>query len=215
MVEIGVSDGPVRGRIASFLVLGSNDLFSPTPINYFRYFLKRRSVRLGVRGRGKELVEQLRARGWTCLRNERVELDLGGVAAEVTGLEDPHIARHDLSVAVREAPERFGIAIVHSPDPTPELTALGYPLIFSGHTHGGQVRLPIIGALVTNGQLPRRLCRGVIRMGPAVVSISAGLGQSKYAPFRFLCPPEVTLLDLQPAAQEAAPPPIASSKTRS
>jgi predicted MPP superfamily phosphohydrolase len=206
---------PVRGEIASFLVLGSNDLFSPTPINYFRYFLRRRRVRLGVPGRGKELVDQLTARGWTCLRNERTDLDLGGLAAEVVGLEDPHIARHDLRVAVRTSPDRYGIAIVHSPDPSPELVALGYPLIFSGHTHGGQVRLPFVGALVTNGQLPRRLCRGVIRTGPSLMSISAGLGQSKYAPFRFLCRPEVSYLDLQPAPQEAEAPPVTRSNTRS
>ena len=206
---------PVRGRVASFLVLGSNDLFSPTPINYLRYFRKRRRVRVGVRGRSQELVEQLAARGWTVLRNDRHEMDLGGLAAEVAGLEDAHIVRHDLRVAVRERPERFGIAILHSPDPTPELVALGYPLIFAGHTHGGQVRLPLIGALVTNGQLPRKLSRGVFRIGPSVVSVSAGLGQSKYAPFRFFCPPEVSLIELRPAPQEAEAPPIASSKTRS
>jgi uncharacterized protein len=206
---------PVRGRIASFLVLGSNDLFRPTPINYGRYFLRRRRVRLGVRGRGGELVEQLRAKGWTVLRNERADLDLGGLRAEIVGLEDPHIARHDLRTALRSSPQRFGIAIVHSPDPAPELAALGYPLIFAGHTHGGQVRLPLVGALVTNSQLPRRLCRGVIRMGPATLSISAGLGQSKFAPFRFLCRPEVSYLDLRPADQEPETPPVTRSKMRS
>ncbi len=206
---------PVLGRVASFLVLGSNDLFSPTPINYLRYFRKRHRVRVGTRGRSEELVEQLTRQGWTVLRNERLELDLGGLAAEVAGLEDAHIVRHDLRAAIRTRPERFGIAILHSPDPTPELVALGYPLIFAGHTHGGQVRLPLIGALVTNGQLPRRLSRGVFRMGPSIVSISAGLGQSKYAPFRFFCPPEVSLIDLRPAPQEAEASSIASSKIRS
>ena len=206
---------PVRGRIASFLVLGSNDLFRPTPINYGRYFLRRRRIRLGVRGRGRELVEQLRARGWTALRNERADLDLGALKTEIVGLEDPHIARHDLRAALRSSPERFGIAIVHSPDPAPELAALGYPLIFAGHTHGGQVRLPLVGALVTNSQLPRRLCRGVIRMGPAILSISAGLGQSKFAPFRFLCRPEVSYLDLRSVDQAPETPPVTRSKMRS
>ena len=206
---------PVRGRIASFLVLGSNDLFSPTPINYLRYFRKQRRVRVGVRGRSKELIKQLTAQGWTVLRNDRCEMDLDGLRVEIAGLEDAHIVRHDLRVAVRRNEDRFGIAILHSPDPVPELVALGYPLIFAGHTHGGQVRLPLVGALVTNGQLPRRLSRGVFRTGPSVVSISAGLGQSKYAPFRFCCPPEVSLLDIRPAPQEAEASSIASSKTRS
>src|SRR5204863_366163 len=81
----------VVGRVASFLVLGSNDLFSPTPINYLRYFRKRRRVRVGTRGRSEELVEQLTREGWTVLRNDRLELNLDGLAAEVTGLEDAHI----------------------------------------------------------------------------------------------------------------------------
>ncbi|HEY2804084.1 MAG TPA: hypothetical protein VGJ67_09235, partial [Actinomycetota bacterium] len=97
---------PVRGRVASFLVLGSNDLFSPTPINYLRYFRKRHRVRVGVRGRSEELVEQLTRQGWTVLRNDRLQLDLDGLAAEVAGLEDAHIVRHDLRAAVRERAQR-------------------------------------------------------------------------------------------------------------
>jgi len=99
---------------------------------------------------------------------------------------------------VRGAPDRFGIALTHSPDAAPELAALGWDLIVAGHTHGGQVRLPLVGALVTNSHLPRRLASGLFRLGPAVVHVSPGLGTSRYAPFRFLCRPEATLLELGP-----------------
>ena len=189
---------PVRGRAASIVVLGSNDYYRPTPINYLRYFQGSRRPRVGRLGRGAELIEQLTADGWTYLRNERVSTDLDGTPAEIVGLDDAHILRHDLRTAVRSAPDRFGLAVLHSPDPAPELAALGYELIIAGHTHGGQVRMPIAGALVTNSQLPRRLSAGLIRIGPAFLNISAGLGTSKYAPFRFLCPPEATLLELAP-----------------
>ena len=62
-----------------------------------------------------------------------------------------HISRrHDLRVAPRRAPDRFGFAVMHSPDSAPETAALGYDFMVAGHTHGGQVRLPVVGALVTN-----------------------------------------------------------------
>ena len=89
---------------------------------------------------------------------------------------------------------------MHSPDSAPEAAALGYGLIVAGHTHGGQVQLPFVGALVTNSTMPRRLVSGLIRMGTAVLHTSQGLGTSKYAPFRFLCLPEATYLELRPAA---------------
>ncbi len=187
----------VRGRLASYFVLGSNDYFAPRPLNYLRYFLKSRRRRLGTRGRAPDLVAQLEADGWVHLRNVRQEVTLDGLPVEVVGLDDPHIDRHDIRVAPRRAPERFGFAVVHSPDVAPELAALGYHFVVAGHTHGGQVRMPLVGALVTNSHLPRRLVSGLVRMGPAYLHVSPGLGTSKYAPFRFLCRPEATLLELR------------------
>ena len=99
-------------------------------------------------------------------------------------------------MAPRTAPDRFGIAVMHSPDSAPETAALGYPLMVAGHTHGGQVRLPLVGALVTNCSMPRRLVSGLIRMGETVLHTSPGLGTSKFAPFRFCCRPEATILEL-------------------
>jgi len=114
----------------------------------------------------------------------------------VVGLDDPHIERHDLRAAFRNRPSALGLALVHSPDPAPELAALGYDLILSGHTHGGQVRMPFVGALVTNSAIPSRLCMGLSRFGRAYLHVSPGLGTSKFAPFRFLCRPEATIIEL-------------------
>jgi uncharacterized protein len=186
----------VRGRLASYFVLGSNDYFAPRPMNYAAYFRKRRRRRKGVQSRAEELVYRLEADGWVHLRNMRVAASSDGVRLEVVGLDDPHIERHDLRAASRTDRAAFGLAVVHSPDPAPELAALGYQLILSGHTHGGQVRLPLVGALVTNSHIPTRLCMGLSRLGPAFLHVSPGLGTSKYAPFRFLCRPEATVLEL-------------------
>ncbi|MGQ0669820.1 MAG: metallophosphoesterase [Actinomycetota bacterium] len=189
---------PTRGRLASYFVLGSNDYYVTRRLNYFRYFLKRRKVRRAKRGRAPELIARLEADGWTHLPNVRLEVALNGLPVELVGLDDPNIGRQDLRGALRRAPARFGIAVVHSPDAAPELSALGYDFIVAGHTHGGQVRMPLVGALVTNSHLPRRLSSGLVRMGDAYMHVSPGIGTSKYAPFRFLCRPEAALLELCP-----------------
>jgi predicted MPP superfamily phosphohydrolase len=185
----------VRGRVASLFVLGSNDLYAPRPLNPVRYFIpRRRQPRRPRRGRPQDLVRQLEADGWVHLKNRKHELP--GLPIEIVGLDDPHVHRGDLRVAPRAAQMDFGLAVVHSPDPAPELVALGYDLVLAGHTHGGQVRLPFVGALVTNCSIPNRMARGLFRLGPGHLHVSAGLGTSKYAPFRLFCRPEATLLEL-------------------
>jgi predicted MPP superfamily phosphohydrolase len=188
----------VRGRIGSWFVLGSNDYFAPRPLNYLAYFRSRRKRRRAVPGRASDLIRGLVADGWDDLTDSRRPVSLDGLETEVLGLDDAHIRRHDLRVAPRGEDDRFGVAVMHSPDTAPEAAALGYRLIVAGHTHGGQVRLPWIGALVSNCSIPPRLASGLVRMGSAVLHTSRGLGTSKYAPFRFWCRPEATFLELRP-----------------
>ena len=189
--------GPNRGRLASWFVLGSNDYFVPRPLNYLAYFRRDRTRRSAPRGRSQELVTQLVGGGWQDLTNVRLDIELDGLAVELMGLDDAHIRWQDYRVAPRTSPEGFGLAVMHSPDSAPETASLGYDLMVAGHTHGGQVCLPLVGALITNCSMPRRLVKGVIAMGPAVLHTSPGLGTSKYAPFRFWCRPEATLLELR------------------
>jgi uncharacterized protein len=190
-----------RGRLASWFVLGSNDYYVSRPLNPIRYLVPRhrRKPRRAPPGRANEMRAMLRADGWRDLTNLRECVELDGLGVELLGLDDAHIARQDLRLAPREAPSRFGIAVMHSPDSAPEIVACGYRFLVAGHTHGGQVRLPLVGALVTNSHLPRRLVSGLIRMGGSFLHVSPGLGTSKFAPFRFLCPPEATLLELRRA----------------
>jgi uncharacterized protein len=190
---------PARGRLASWFVLGSNDYFAPIRLNYFAYFRRHRRSRSAPAGRARALVGQLATDGWRDLTNLRDELELDGLPVELLGLDDAHLHWQDYRVAPRQEGERFGVAVMHSPDSAPEVAALGYDLMVAGHTHGGQVCLPIVGALVTNCSMPRRLVKGLIRMGGSVLHTSPGLGTGKFAPFRFLCRPEATLLELRRA----------------
>lgn len=192
---------PVRGRRTSWFVLGSNDIFAPRLNNYLRYFVanRKRRRRVGPHGRAPELVRLLEEDGWIHLKNRKEVASVDGLRMEVLGLHDPHIHRADMTAAPRTHPDAFGLAVVHSPDPAPELTALGWDLVVSGHTHGGQVCLPVRRALVTNCSIPNRLASGLARLGPGYLHVSAGLGTSKFAPFRLFCRPEATYLELRPA----------------
>ena len=178
----------IRPREASLYVLGSNDYYGPQPKNPLRYFSKKRRRVFGKPNPWRSLVEALDARGWRLISN--TALDIDGI--DVVGLDDEHIvarARHG---------DGFRLAVAHSPDVAERLAGLGYDLIVCGHTHGGQIRIPGFGALVTNSDLPRQMARGVHRLGDAWLHVSAGLGTSMYAPFRLACRPEVCVLELVP-----------------
>jgi uncharacterized protein len=194
--------GRFRPRLGAVAVLGSNDYYPPRPKNYLGYFLPRRKLKLRGRNPWQDLVSGLEALGWHVLSNERSRI--GDI--ELAGIDDGHINRDDGSVpAPPNGYARLRLGVVHSPY-LRSLDAFernGYGLVLAGHTHGGQVRLPGIGALVTNCDLPRDQARGLSRHGTSYLHVSAGLGTSKYARFRFACRPEASLLRLIPG--EASP----------
>jgi predicted MPP superfamily phosphohydrolase len=104
---------PLRGRLASYFVLGSNDLYAPRPLNYAWYFMRAKPKRKAVRGRGPDLVSMLEADGWVDLDNRRASLPVDGTRLEVMGMHDPHIQLADLRLLTRAEPDRVGVAVVH------------------------------------------------------------------------------------------------------
>ncbi|HEV8425071.1 MAG TPA: metallophosphoesterase [Actinomycetes bacterium] len=194
--------GRFRPRLGAVAVLGSNDYWAPRFRSPLTYFLGPSSRRHRSSGRNpwRELVAGLEARGWTVLSNRRGRL--GDI--ELAGMDDPHIRRDDPAVAVPPNGQgpRLRVGVVHSPyrHALDAFERNGYPLLLAGHTHGGQVRVPGVGALVTNCDLPRNQVRGLSRWGSSWLHVSAGLGTSKYAPFRFACRPEASLLTVVPRA---------------
>jgi predicted MPP superfamily phosphohydrolase len=189
--------GRFRPRLGAVAVLGSNDYWAPRFRNPLTYFMgpSSRRGRSSPRNPWRELVEGLEARGWTVLSNRRGQL--GDV--ELAGLDDPHIRRDDPATPVPangDARPRLRLGVVHSPyrRALDAFAGNGYDLVLAGHTHGGQVCLPGVGALVTNCDLPRDRVRGLSRWGSSWLHVSAGLGTSKFAPFRFACRPEASLL---------------------
>ena len=188
--------GDLTGRVASIFVLGSNDYYSPTPKNPARYLMgPSKHNPKGRQNPWREMTAGLQERGWLVLTNERIEVG----AIDIVGLDDPHIGRAKIQTATARTMPGLRLAVAHSPEPAFELAHLGYDVILSGHTHGGQLRVPGYGAVVTNTHgLPREMVRGLHPINGGWLHVSAGLGTSMYAPVRFACRPEACVLDLVP-----------------
>jgi predicted MPP superfamily phosphohydrolase len=186
----------IPARTAALYVLGSNDYYSPSFKNPLRYFKKKRRIIHGKPNPWPEMIAGLEDKGWQLINNRA--LQIGGI--DIVGLDDAHIGRADLRIARARSGPGFRLAVAHSPDGVEELADLGYDLIVCGHTHGGQVCVPGVGALVTNSSLPRRMASGLHKMGDAWLHVSAGLGTSMYAPYRLSCRPEACVLELVPTA---------------
>jgi predicted MPP superfamily phosphohydrolase len=208
------SFGPLLDKPGVF-VYGSNDLFSPKPKNPARYLWR---TSAGDHDRREpdlpweELGTGMRAAGWLDLNNQRGRLKVRDAEIAFAGVHDPHIGkdRYDLVAGEADPSADLRIGVMHSPEPQvmDQFVADGYEVLFAGHTHGGQLRVPGFGALATNCGLDRARVTG-LSMHPQVapdngktawLHVSAGLGTSPWAPVRFACRPEATLLTLVPRA---------------
>jgi predicted MPP superfamily phosphohydrolase len=186
------------------VVLGSNDLFGPVLKSPFSYFTDPDRRTYGVRLDTDRLLEQLSSFGYTTLRGEATTIDTAAGRIAVGGFDDPHLPTTVLPTPDVVAPPRgsdgavLNLGLVHAPylAALDVLADAGHELLLAGHTHGGQVRLPGVGALVANCDLPLRQARGVSRHRGRWLHVSPGLGHGRYAPFRFACRPEATLLEL-------------------
>jgi hypothetical protein len=202
-------EGLLKGPGA--FVLGSNDYYAPIVKNPARYLLPRGQDRdrVGDRLPWRELVVGLTGAGWRDLTNQRGRLQVRGLDVALAGVDDPHLGYDDPG-AVGGPPDDadLALAVTHAPyvRVLDAFTADGYALVLAGHTHGGQLRLPGYGALVTNCDLEPARARGLHRHESAGrgswLHVSAGLGTSPYAPVRFCCRPEATLLTLVPVDGE-------------
>jgi predicted MPP superfamily phosphohydrolase len=210
--------------IPGVFVNGSNDYYGPQPKNPLKYFsgpskTHSRPPTLDI----DALTGFLDGLGWLDLNNRAGSFDIRGTHLEFFGVNDPH--RHWdklelLTAAIDELRENdsysddgdrratnqtLTIGVAHAPYQRVLNSFLthGAQLIFAGHTHGGQVCIPGFGALVTNCDIPRSQVKGLSlwrhALRSAYLNVSAGLGTSIYAPVRFACPPEASLLTLVPA----------------
>jgi predicted MPP superfamily phosphohydrolase len=198
---------PLLDRPGAF-VTSSNDYFAPRPKNPLKYFWTDHKRVAGRKLPWRDLRDGFLARGWLDLTNGAGTLEVDGRRIAFAGVDDPHLRydRYDKLAGQADPDADLRIALSHSPEPRvlDRFADDGYDLVLCGHTHGGQLRVPFYGALVTNCGIDRERVRWLHRWRepsaehPAGtwLHISAGLGTSPYAPVRFACPPEATLLTL-------------------
>jgi predicted MPP superfamily phosphohydrolase len=200
-------------------VLGSNDYIAPMPKNPARYL--RPDARSAPPAPPtelpwRELTARFRSAGWIDLTNRRDVLKVDGRVLSLVGTDDAHLDRDQFPAAGGPDDARTGstpvdlhLGVTHAPyrRVLDQMHADDVDLAIAGHTHGGQLALPFWGALVTNCDLDTRRAKGLHGWpgprpdrpggaGSTWMHVSAGLGTSPYAPVRFACRPEATLLTL-------------------
>lgn len=199
--------------VPGVVVHGSNDYFAPRMPNPFAYLWAPSSPAEHGEPIDTAALDAVYANlGWTVIDNGATRLTINGSTLAIVGTDDPHLRRDRLDdaaaaldVALDEISAPLGavLGVTHAPyrRVLDGLTAMGASVIFAGHTHGGQVCVPGVGALTTNSDLPRRLARGLAvwnhRDRSAFLNVSAGIGTSIFAPVRFACPPEAVLVTLR------------------
>lgn len=192
-------------------VHGSNDYYGPIVKNPLKYLkepsrLSTRQMDIDTAALTTMLTDDL---GFVDLNNAAADLTVAGSRLRLFGLGDPHIRLDDIDEMrthlgpldeTGPADARFGV--VHAPyvEALNHLLADEADVLIAGHTHGGQVRIPGIGALTSNSDLPPEQARGLSvwfdEERAAFLHVSAGLGHSIYAPVRFACRPEATMITM-------------------
>jgi predicted MPP superfamily phosphohydrolase len=205
--------------IPGVFVHGSNDYHGPLFKNPLRYFVTAEDSRPGrvtnldTAGMERFFTEQL---GWLDLNNTARAIEIRGTRIELFGTNDAHrnwdrldllpgaieAVRENVGWSVSTRDQVLSIGVTHAPyrRVLDDFVNQGALLVLAGHTHGGQVRIPGLPALVTNCDIPREQAQGLSTWHSghkqAYLNVSAGIGTSIYAPFRFACPPEAVLLTL-------------------
>jgi len=165
-------------RYPTYMVLGNHDYCEGVHVER----LRRRLTGMGV-----------------CLLLNRSEPIPRFPGLRLVGLDDPHTGRHDLDQAFADVePEAFVILLAHSPAIHSQVLGYDPDLVLCGHTHGGQICLPLIGPIKTNARgVGRKAVSGFTRLSPRTgVYVSRGIGVT-YVRTRILCSPEITRITLR------------------
>jgi uncharacterized protein len=148
---------------------------------------------LGNHDDEREMPAALSARGFTVLKDARTRLTIRGEVMDFAGLRYWTYRLADVAHVMKGAVSH-SILLAHTPKRLLEAQQLAVPAVISGHTHGGQIVLPAIGAIAAR-EFP--VIAGVERRQSTTIFVSRGVG-TVYVPVRVNCPPEVAVLTLEP-----------------
>lgn len=171
-----------RGRLGTFGVLGNHDDWA------------------GRRG----VAEAVAAGGVTLLGNASVVVPTGnGAQVLVCGCEEPWTRTRWQPSACAAAPGQLALMLTHTPDNIYRLSGRGLAAVFAGHYHAGQIRLPLLGALVVPSKYGRRFDHGHFVVHGTHLFVTAGVGSAE-PPVRLWCQPDVFIIDLKGTPQNEA-----------
>jgi predicted MPP superfamily phosphohydrolase len=146
---------------------------------------------------GDDYLSRLGAAGIVVLRNRAVHLTVRKSAFWLLGVDDPSTTRSRLEDAVADVTDAAPrVLLAHFPTIVEQAAYYGIELVLAGHTHGGQVRIPTLGAVLPfRSPLLEKYQKGLYQVNGTRMYVSSGIGTTGL-PVRFLCPPEVVLLVL-------------------
>jgi predicted MPP superfamily phosphohydrolase len=193
-------------HVAGVFVNGSNDYFAPRFKSPVAYLVKPSTPHQEQPLDTKKLTGAFEAKSWRNLNNSSASIEIKGVKLAVLGVDDAHLELDDLEsldqTAGLRAKADVVLGVTHAPyrRVIEAMAENDVDILFAGHTHGGQVRFPFIGALTTNSDLPTENAKGMSAwsFGTRVMllNVCAGLGNSIFAPIRLLNRPEVRVITL-------------------
>jgi predicted MPP superfamily phosphohydrolase len=164
----------LKSRHGSYAVLGNHDLGTDEHV----------------------VTEALQHNGIAVLKNRSIPIEWQGGRLWLAGVEDVMYARPDLDRTLQNvAPQEPVVLLAHEPDFADEAARYKVDLQLSGHSHGGQIRLPFAVSLYLP-PLARKYPWGMRRVGPLALYTNVGIGTIQ-VPMRWNCSPEVTLITLQ------------------
>ena len=164
----------LRSRLGTYACLGNHDAASDPEL----------------------ITAVLQDRQIPVLINRSIALEQGGFRLWLGGMDDALEGDTDLHLTLRNIPPGEAvILLVHEPDLAEDVALTPVDLQLSGHSHGGQVRLPFVGAPVLP-DLAKKFPRGLYHVGNLTLYTNAGIGTVRL-PIRFNCPPEITLITLR------------------
>jgi len=164
----------LRSRLGIFAVLGNHDYYTDPNV----------------------VAEILRSRGFRVLRNQSFAVEENGARLWIAGVNDVVAGADDLEAALQQVPPSEPVVLLaHEPDFADWVPPHRVDLQLSGHSHGGQIVLPVIGPPYLP-PLARKYPWGLRRLGPLTLYTNRGVGTITL-PVRFNCPPEITLFTLR------------------
>jgi len=152
----------------------------------------------------KRTTDLMRRAGVVLMRNEFVQLNVRGHELQLVGVDCDHRQKVDTERAIEilggAREDLFTVLLFHSPEIMPAVKELSVDLYLCGHTHGGQVRAPFYGALITSSATGKRYEMGRYEENGTTLYVNRGVGfEGNGAPrFRILCPPEAVLWTIRP-----------------